>query len=190
MKEIKRCPWLNLENDLYKKYHDLEWGVPVYLDKKIFEFLVLESFQAGLSWQIILNKRENFRKAFANFDFEKVAKFGKKEIGKLLGDAGIVRNKLKIEATIQNAKKFLEVRSEFGTFSKYMWGFVGGKKIVHKLKTLKDYPEYTKEAEIFAKDLKRRGFKFLGPKVIYAHMQAVGMVNDHVLTCFRHKQLK
>lgn len=190
MKDIKRCPWLNLDNDLYKKYHDLEWGVPVFSDKKIFEFLVLESFQAGLSWQIILNKRENFKKAFANFDFERVAKFGKKEIERLLKDSGIVRNKMKIEATIQNAKRFIEIKKEFGNFSKYMWSFVGNKPIMHKLKTLKDYPEYIQEAEVFAKDLKKRGFKFLGPKVVYAHMQAVGMVNDHVLTCFRYKELK
>lgn len=189
MKEVKRCPWLNLDNELYKKYHDLEWGVPVYNDKKIFELLVLESFQAGLSWQIILNKRENFKKAFANFDFEKIAKFNKRDVERLMKDSGIVRNRLKIEATIENAKNFLKVRKEFGTFSKYMWSFVFGKRIVHKLKTLKDYPEYIKEAEIFAKDLKRRGFKFLGPKVVYAHMQASGMVNDHTVSCFRYRKV-
>jgi len=172
------------------KYHDREWGVPVTSDRRIFEFLVLESAQAGLSWLTILRKREGYRRNFANFDPKKVAKFSKKDVARLLKDASIVRNRLKVEATINNAKKFLEVQKEFGTFSKYMWSFVGSKPIDGKRKSLKDLPSFTKEAEAFSKDLKNRGFKFLGPTVIYAHMQAVGMANDHIQTCFRYKEVK
>lgn len=188
-KKRKSCGWHG-DDALMIRYHDKEWGVPVFDDKKIFEFLVLESAQAGLSWRTILHKREGYRKLFANFVPEKVAKFGLREVTKLLKDASIIRNRLKIEATINNAKKFLEVRREFGTFSKYMWRFVGGKPIQGKRKTLKDLPAITKEAEEFAKDLKNRGFKFLGPTTVYAHMQASGMVNDHLISCFRHKSLK
>ncbi len=185
-KEIKRCGWVPKGNTLYEKYHDKEWGVLVRSDKKIFEFIVLESAQAGLSWLIVLRKREGYKKAFADFDPRKVAKFGKKEVKKLLQNEGIIRNKAKIEASIQNAKIFLDIQKEFGTFSKYMWSFVKGKIIKHKIKKLSDYPKYTKEAEEFAGDLKKRGFRFFGPTVAYAHMQAVGMFNDHMIGCFKN----
>lgn len=183
----KRCPWPIEGDALYLRYHDREWGVPVRNDRKIFEFLVLEAFQAGLSWRTVLYKRENFRKAFAGFDFNKVARFTNRDRKRLLQDAGIVRNRLKIDAAIENAKRFIEVRREFGTFSAYMWSWVGGRPMDHKFRTLKDYPPFTDEAVAWAKDLKKRGFKFLGPTVVYAHMQAVGMVNDHTVDCFRHK---
>lgn len=183
------CSWPK-GDPLMTKYHDREWGVPVTSDRRIFEFLVLESAQAGLSWLTILRKREGYRRNFANFDPKKVAKFSKKDVARLLKDASIVRNRLKVEATINNAKKFLEVQKEFGTFSKYMWSFVGSKPIDGKRKSLKDLPAITKEAEAFSKDLKNRGFKFLGPTTIYAHMQAVGMANDHITSCFRYKELK
>ena len=172
------------------KYHDMEWGVPVYEDRKIFEFLVLESAQAGLSWRTILHKRSGYKKAFANFDYKKVAKFNTKDVARLIKNPDIIRNRLKIESTINNAKRFLEVQKEFRSFSNYMWSFVNGKTIDGKRKTLKDLPAVTKESEIFAKDLKIRGFKFLGPTVIYAHMQAVGMVNDHITDCYRYKEIK
>jgi DNA-3-methyladenine glycosylase I len=184
--DIKRCLWVT-HDPLYLNYHDKEWGRPVRDDKKIFEFLVLESAQAGLSWLTVLRKRKNYEKAFANFDPKKVAKFGAREVKKLLNNAGIIRNRAKIEAAINNAKKFLEIQKEFGSFSKYMWGFVKNKPIRHKIKKLGDYRPKTKEAEIWAADLKKRGFKFLGPVVIYAHMQAVGMVNDHMQGCFLYK---
>jgi DNA-3-methyladenine glycosylase I len=186
---MERCPWPVYDDPLYLAYHDREWGAPVRDDRKIFEFLALEAFQAGLSWRTILHKRENFRRAFARFDYRKVARFGARDRARLMKDAGIVRNRAKIAATIENARRFLEVRREFGTFSKYMWSWVGGKPLAHRLKTLKDYPVTTPEAEAWAKDLKRRGFKFLGPTVVYAHMQAVGMVNDHTLSCFRRRAL-
>ncbi len=182
-----RCPW-PLGDALMTEYHDKEWGVPVRDDRKIFEFLILESFQAGLSWRIILNKRENFKKAFKNFDYKKIAKFGAKDQARLMKDAGIVRNRLKIAAAIENAKQFMEVQKQFGTFSKYMWGWVKGKPIQHRFKSLKEYPAVIEEAESWAKDLKKRGFRFLGPTVVYAHMQAVGMANDHTVDCFRHKR--
>ncbi len=208
-KDIQRCAWPG-DDPLMIKYHDEEWGVPVIDDKKIFEFLVLESAQAGLSWRTILHKREGYRKLFAGFDVKKVAKFTKADVGRLMKNPAIIRNRLKIEATINNAQRFLEVsrcakgdtgssyadkksasgQKEFGTFSKYMWQFVGGKPIDGKRKSLKDIPAVTKEAEAFAKDLKIRGFKFLGATTIYAHMQAVGMVNDHVVDCFRYKEMK
>ncbi len=184
----KSCTWPN-DNPLMIEYHDREWGVPVHDDRKLFEFLVLESAQAGLSWQTILNKRENFRKAFAQFDPVKIARFTQKDAMRLLGDAGIIRNRLKITATINNARQFLEIQKEFGSFSVYMWRFVKGKPINKKRKTLKDVPAITQEAEEFSKDLKKRGFKFLGPTVCYAHMQAVGMVNDHTTDCFRYKKV-
>ena len=187
---LKRCPWLLANDPLYIAYHDKEWGVPVQNDKKLYEFLVLEVFQAGLSWRTVLHKRQNFKKSFAGFNPQKVAKFKKHDVNRLLNDVGIIRNKLKIEAAINNAKKFLEVQKEFGSFSNYQWQFIGGKPIVHKIKVLKDYPIKTKEAEVMAVDMKKRGFKFLGPTVLYAHMQAVGMVNDHAVDCFRYKQLK
>ena len=187
MNERSRCPWPVADDELYIRYHDEEWGVPVRDDRKIYEFLVLESFQAGLSWRTVLHKRKNFEKAFANFDYLKVAKFGAREVRRLMSDAGIIRNRQKILAAIENARRFIEVRKEFGTFSKYMWSWVGGKTLRHRLKTLKDYPVCIPQAEAWAKDLKQRGFKFLGPTVIYAHMQAVGMVDDHVVGCFRHR---
>ncbi len=186
---MKRCPWGTFDDPLYLRYHDKEWGLPVRSDRKIYEFLVLEAFQAGLSWRTILYKRENFRKAFAGFDFRKVARFGARDVARLMRDPGIIRNRAKIEAAIHNAKCFMKVRCEFGTFARYMWSWVGGKPIVHKLRKLEDYPPFIDEAVAWAKDLKARGFKFLGPTVVYAHMQAVGMVNDHTVHCFRHRRL-
>ena len=186
---VGACSWP--KNDpLMLRYHDKEWGKPIYSDKKIFEFLVLESAQAGLSWLTILRKRGGYRRAFAGYEPRRVARFGKRDIVRLLKNPNIIRNKLKIEATINNAKRFLEVQKEFGTFSKYMWSFVGGRPIDGKRKSLEDLPAITKESETFARDLKQRGFKFLGPTVVYAHMQAVGMVNDHIKSCFRYKELK
>ena len=172
------------------KYHDREWGKPVRSDRKIFEFLVLESAQAGLSWLAVLRKREGYRSAFANFKPRLVARFNERDVALLLKNSNIIRNRAKIEAAINNAKRFLEVRKEFGTFSKYMWGFVGDKPIDGKRKSEKNLPAITRESEAFARDLKQRGFKFLGPTIIYAHMQAVGMVNDHIQSCFRYKELK
>ncbi len=186
-KKLIRCLWVAPGDKIYEKYHDTEWGAPVHNDRKIFEFLVLESAQAGLNWRMILKKRENYKKVFANFDPQKVAKFGPREIKALLNNKGIIRNRLKVEAAVNNAKMFLEVQKEFGSFSKYMWDFVHGKPIRHKIKNLSGYPAKIKEAEIWAADLKKRGFKFLGPKICYAHMQAVGMVNDHMINCFRAK---
>lgn len=185
----KRCPWVALGNPLYRRYHDREWGVPVRRDRKIYEFLVLEVFQAGLSWRTVLHKRENFRRAFAEFEPARVARFGARDRARLVRDAGIIRNRAKIDAAIVNAQRFLDVSAEFGSFSRYMWAQVGGRPIVHRLRTLRDYPATTDEAIAWAADLKRRGFRFLGPTVIYAHMQAVGMVNDHVVSCFRYRQV-
>lgn len=186
-KNKQRCLWVKAGDSLYEDYHDQEWGVPVKADKKIFEFLVLESAQAGLSWLTVLRKRQGYRKAFANFDPQKIAKFNKRDVIRLLNNSEIIRNRLKIEAAINNAKRFLEIQKEFGSFSKYAWGFVNNKPIKHKIKKLGDYPTVIKEAENFAKDLKSRGFKFLGPTIIYAHMQATGMVNDHMVGCFKYK---
>jgi len=187
-KQPLRCPWPVFDDPLYLEYHDAEWGVPVHDDRKIFEFLVLEAFQAGLSWRTVLHKRENFRQAFVGFDFRKVARFMPRDVARLVNNEGIIRNQAKIEATINNANRFLEVREEFGTFAKYMWSWVGGKPIIHRMRTLKDYKPYTPEAIAWADDLKQRGFKFLGATVIYAHMQAVGMVNDHTVDCFRYAE--
>jgi DNA-3-methyladenine glycosylase I len=189
MKTVKRCPWPT-DIPLMIRYHDNEWGVPVHNDKKLFEFLILEGFQAGLSWRTILNKRENFRKAFDNFDFNKVAEYDKRKINSLLKDEGIIRNKLKIEGAIANAKAFLQVRKEFGTFDKYVWSFVNGKPLQNKFKSLKDIPARTKLSDKISEDLKKREFKFVGSTIIYAHMQATGMVNDHLISCFRHKELQ
>ncbi len=180
----QRCPWVPLNDTLYVKYHDQEWGKPVYDDKKIFEFLTLEIFQAGLSWRTVLYKRENFRKAFDNFDPKKISKYNEKKIEKLLSDAGIIRNKLKIFATINNATEFLKVQKEFGTFSNYMWSWVGNKPVIHKIQKISDYVTYDETAVKWAKDLKKRNFKFLGPTVLYAQMQATGMINDHSEDCF------
>lgn len=177
-----RCGWCE-KDDLYRNYHDEEWGKPVYDDDKIFEFLILESFQAGLSWYTILSKRENFRKAFDHFNYKKIAGYSDKKVEELMQDSGIIRNRLKILATITNAQKFQEIQKEFGSFSKYIWGFVDGKPIDNKPKTLKDVPATTEISDTIAKDLKKRGFKFMGSTVVYAHMQATGMVNDHVENC-------
>lgn len=177
-----RCGWCE-KDDLYRNYHDEEWGKPVYDDDKIFEFLILESFQAGLSWYTILSKRENFRKAFDHFNYKKIAGYSDKKVEELMQDSGIIRNRLKILATITNAQKFQEIQKEFGSFSKYIWGFVDGKPIDNKPKTLKDVPATTEISDAIAKDLKKRGFKFMGSTVVYAHMQATGMVNDHVENC-------
>ena len=184
-----RCPWPS-DDKLMIKYHDKEWGVTLHIDKKLFEFLILEGFQAGLSWKTILHKRENFRKALDNFDFNKIAKYDQKKINSLLIDAGIIRNKLKIEGAITNAKAFLKVRKEFGTFNKYIWRFVNGKPVQNKFKSLKQLPAKTKLSDKISDDLKKRGFKFVGSTIVYAHMQATGMVNDHVVGCFRYRELR
>ncbi|TAK04934.1 DNA-3-methyladenine glycosylase I [Patescibacteria group bacterium] len=180
-----RCPW-PATDPLMIAYHDTEWGVPVHDGQKIYEFLVLETFQAGLSWRTVLHKRENFRKAFHGFDVAKVARMDARATQSLLGDAGIIRNRQKIAAAVNNAQRFLEVQKEFGTFSKYMWTWVGGKAVRHAFKTPGECPVTTDEAVVWSKDLKKRGFSFLGPTVVYAHMQAVGMVNDHLVSCFRY----
>ena len=183
MKEIIRCAWCG-KDELYQKYHDEEWGKPVYDDKTIFEFLVLESFQAGLSWITILRKRENFRMAFDDFDYQKIANYSDNQLEELMQNAGIIRNRLKIFATRNNAQKFMEVQKEFGSFSKYIWGFVNHEPIINRPKTLKEVPATTEISDALAKDLKKRGFKFMGSTVVYAHMQATGMVNDHVEDCW------
>lgn len=183
MKNKIRCAWCE-KDDLYRNYHDNEWGKPVYDDQVLFEFLILETFQAGLSWYTILKKRENFRKAFASFDYKKVALFTEKKIQELLLDAGIIRNQLKIRAAVANAIAFMKVQEEFGTFSKYIWNFTDGKPIDNNPKTLKDLPASTPLSDAISKDLKKRGFKFVGTTVVYAHMQATGMVNDHVESCW------
>jgi DNA-3-methyladenine glycosylase I len=185
--EIGRCPWA--KTDLYVQYHDTEWGVPIHDDGLLFEFLILEGAQAGLSWETILNKRANYRVAFDQFDPALVAKYDQKRRESLLSDAGIVRNRLKIEASIQNAKMFLAVQAEFSTFDKYIWGFVGNEPKQNARKSLKEVPAKTPESDAMSKDLKRRGFKFVGSTICYAFMQAVGMVNDHVVDCFRYKEL-
>ena len=188
MKQKTRCPWPS-DDSLMIKYHDKEWGVPLHNDKKLFEFLILEGFQAGLSWRTVLHKRENFRKAFDNFDYNKVAKYDKRKVNSLLKDAGIIRNKLKIDGAITNAKAFLLVRKEFGTFNKYIWNFVNGKPIQNKFKSLKELPAKTKLSDTISDDLRKRGFKFVGSTIVYAHMQATGMVNDHVVSCYRYGEL-
>lgn len=171
------------------RYHDREWGVPVHDDRKLFEFILLEGAQAGLSWITILRKRENYRKAFAGFDPRKVARFSSREIQRLMKNEGIVRNRLKIEAAVSNARAFLAVQKEFGSFDRYIWQFVGGKPKVNRRRTIKDIPARTPESDAMSADLKRRGFKFVGTTICYAHMQATGMVNDHVVSCFRHREL-
>jgi len=188
-KNITRCPWLDLTKPDYIKYHDEEWGAPVHDDRIIFEFLTLEGAQAGLSWYTVLRKREAYRKAFSEFDPAKVARYGKRQLKSLLNNPGIIRNLQKIEAAINNAMRFLEVQQEFGSFDAYIWRFVGGKPIVHKLRKLKDYPAMSPESDALSMDLKQRGFKFVGSTICYAHMQATGMVNDHVLDCFRRRQI-
>ncbi len=182
------CPW-RAGDPLMIRYHDEEWGAPVHDEGKLFEFLILEGFQAGLSWLTILRKRENFRSAFDGFDFNKIAKYGKRKINALLKDEGIIRNRLKIEGAVANARAFLQVREEFGTFDRYIWGFVEGKPIQNHFKSLAELPARTELSDLISKDLKKRGFKFVGSTIVYAHMQATGMVNDHVVGCFRHKAL-
>jgi DNA-3-methyladenine glycosylase I len=189
LKNISRCPWLDLTKPDYIKYHDEEWGVPVHDDHIIFEFLTLEGAQAGLSWYTVLRKREAYRKAFSEFAPAKVARYGKRQLKSLLNNPGIIRNLQKIEAAINNAKRFLEVQQEFGSFDAYIWRFVGGKPIVHKLRKLKDYPATSPESDALSMDLKQRGFKFVGSTICYAHMQATGMINDHVVDCFRRPQI-
>jgi DNA-3-methyladenine glycosylase I len=183
----KRCQWAAKGNDLYIAYHDQEWGVPVHDERTHFEFLILEGAQAGLSWSTILNKREAYGKAFAGFDPKKVARFTDAKLAKLLDNPGIVRNRLKIASAVRNARAFLDIQKEFGSFDAYVWPFVGGKPIVYRRRTMKDVPATSKESDAFSKDLKKRGFNFVGSTILYAHMQAVGMVNDHVVSCFRYK---
>lgn len=184
----KRCPWC--EGDaLYEQYHDKEWGVLIFDDLKLFEFLTLETFQAGLSWITILRKREHFRKAFDQFDYEKVARYGDEKINTLLNNQSIIRNKQKIKAAVNNAQRFIGIRQEHGTFSQYIWDFVGGKPLQNSFKTLEEIPAKTALSERISKDLKQNGFQFVGPTVVYAHMQATGMVNDHLVGCFRYQEL-
>ena len=189
MKPENRCAWCG-DDPLYIKYHDEEWGVPVYDDRKLFEFLILESFQAGLSWITILKKRENFRKVFDDFDYRKIAFYDDKKFERLLNDKGIIRNKLKIKAAISNARAFMQVQDEFGSFSDYIWGFVNHKPVINHWRSLSEVPAKTPLSDTLSKDLKKRGFKFVGSTIVYAHMQATGMVNDHVTGCFRHKEVQ
>lgn len=186
--EKHRCAWC-LGDPLYEAYHDLEWGVPLREDASLFEFLILETFQAGLSWITILRKRENFRKALDGFDYKKIAGYRPEKIALLLQDTGIIRNRLKINATITNARAFMEIQREFGTFSTYIWGFVDGRPIKNSLASSKHAPAHTPLSDAISKDLKKRGFKFVGSTVIYAHMQATGMVNDHEVDCFRYDEI-
>lgn len=188
MDKKHRCGWCE-GDDLYEAYHDNEWGVPIYDDDTLFEFLILETFQAGLSWITVLRKRENFRKAFDNFDYKKIANYDQNKIDSLLQDAGIIRNKLKVNATISNAQAFIKTQNEFGSFSKYIWDFVDGKPIKNNLSNYKNAPANTPLSDLISKDLKKRGFKFAGSTVVYAHMQATGMVNDHEISCFRYDEV-
>lgn len=185
---INRCGWA--KNDLAIHYHDTEWGVPLHDERSLFEFLILEGAQAGLSWDTILKKRENYRKAFDNFNVKKVAKYGDEKIAELLSNEGIIRNRLKIHSAIRNANAFIAVQKEFGTFDKYIWGFVGGKPIVNKRKELSDIPATSDVSDAISKDLKKRGFNFVGSTIIYAHMQTTGMVNDHLVSCFRYLEVR
>lgn len=188
--KLRRCPWASEKSGpVYVKYHDEEWGVPVHDDINHFEFLVLDGAQAGLSWSTILNKRDNYRKAFAGFDPVKVARFDRRKIERLLRDPGIVRNRLKIEAAVKNARAVLKVQEEFGSFDRYIWQFVGGRTKTNRWKTLKKIPAETKESRAMSKDLKARGFSFVGPTICYAYMQAAGLVNDHLVSCFRHREV-
>lgn len=188
-KEVGRCPWSMGGNELYHQYHDEEWGVPVYDDRKQFEFLTLESAQAGLSWSTILNKREGYRRAFADFDPVQVARFTEKRIEKILTDPGIVRNRLKVKSAVTNAQLFLKVQEEFDGFARYLWRFVDGRPIQNKWEAHKQVPATSPESDAASKDLKKRGFKFVGSTIIYAHMQATGLVNDHLVSCFRYAEV-
>lgn len=192
MKEIsspRRCPWVDTGKPDYVDYHDREWGVPVHDDRLLFEFLVLEGAQAGLSWYTVLRKRENYRIAFDNFDPEKVARYDERKVGELMENPGIIRNRAKILAAVGNAARFLEIREEFGSFDAYMWSFVSGRPIVNEIRELGDYPATSRESDEMSKALRSRGFKFVGSTICYAHMQATGMVNDHSLDCFRRKEI-
>jgi DNA-3-methyladenine glycosylase I len=189
-KKVTRCHWAENGNPLYLAYHDEEWGAPQHDDRVLFEFLILEGAQAGLSWSTILNKRENYRKVFSNFDARKVARYDKTRIATLLKDPGIVRNRLKVESAVTNGRAYLEVQKEFGTFDAYIWQFVGGKPIQNSWKAMRQVPACTSESEAMSKDLKHRGFKFVGNTIMYAFMQATGMVNDHTVNCFRWKQIE
>ncbi|MFA6401546.1 MAG: DNA-3-methyladenine glycosylase I [Salinivirgaceae bacterium] len=189
MTQITRCNWAANQPDIYTTYHDEEWGVPVFDDKKLFEFLVLEGAQAGLSWLTILKRREGYRKAFAGFDVNKVAQFNALKVEELMQDTGIIRNRLKIVSTIKNAQVFIAIQQEFGSFSNYIWGFTGGKTIQNSFKSSKELPAKTELSDRISKDLKKRGMKFVGSTIIYAHMQATGMVNDHQCDCFRYAEL-
>ncbi|WP_152618866.1 DNA-3-methyladenine glycosylase I [Parachlamydia acanthamoebae] len=184
-----RCQWVTEGQALYENYHDTEWGVPVHDDYKHFEFLILEGAQAGLSWITILKRREGYRKAFANFDPKKVAAFGEDKIAALMLDEGIIRNKLKIQSAVTNAKLFLDIQKEFGSFDAYVWQFVGGSPLQNRRTSIRDVPAETPESQALSRDLRKRGFKFVGPTVMYAHMQATGLVNDHTIDCFRYSQL-
>ena len=184
-----RCPWSHGGNELYVHYHDTEWGVPAWDDRTQFEFLILEGAQAGLSWSTILNKREGYREAFAGFDPERIARFGKRDVARLLKNPAIVRNRLKVESAISNARAFLEFEDKQGGFAAHLWSFVGGKPIQNKFGEHKQVPAVSPESDAISKDLKKRGFRFVGSTIIYAHMQATGMVNDHLTTCFRHREL-
>jgi DNA-3-methyladenine glycosylase I len=186
----KRCGWVNAGDALMLDYHDREWGVPVHDDRKHFEFLVLEAAQAGLSWAIVLRKREGYRRAFSEFDPQKVARYTDKRIDKLMLDPSIIRNRMKIEAAVRNAREFLAIQDEFGSFDSYCWRFVDGRPRLNRWKTTKDIPATSPESDAFSRDLKKRGFSFVGSTVIYAHMQAVGMVNDHLVDCFRYREVR
>ena len=186
---VKRCPWVDPTKPDYMEYHDKEWGVPVHDDRLLFEFLVLEAFQAGLSWYTILKRRDNFRLAFDRFDPEKIARYDEDKIGKLLADPGIIRNRAKVAATVNNARKFLEIRDRHGSFDAYIWNFIENKPIVNEIRKLEDYRPKSPESEAISKDLLKRGFSFVGPTIIYAHMQATGMVNDHSIDCFRRQEI-
>lgn len=186
----KRCAWVKQNNEFYVRYHDVEWCVPTQNDRKLFEFIILETAQAGLSWEIILNKRAGYKKAFKNFDPVKVAAMTKRDVTQLLKNPAIIRNRLKIEAAITNAKAFIAIQAEFGSFSNYMWSWTKGKPIINAWKNISELPASTNLSKSMAKDLKNRGFKFLGPTIWYSHMQAVGMVNDHTIDCFRYKEIK
>lgn len=184
-----RCPWVDLSKPDYVAYHDEEWGVPIHDDQRLFEFLTLEAAQAGLSWYTVLRKRENYRRAFAGFLPEKVARFGDRKVESLLADPGIIRNRQKVLAAINNARMFLKVQEEFGSFDAYVWRFVDGRPITNTLREEKDYRATSKESDALSRDLKGRGFKFVGSTIVYAHMQATGMVNDHIVSCFRRKEI-
>ena len=184
-----RCGWVPENDKLYLKYHDTEWGVPIHNDKKLFEMLLLEGFQAGLSWLTILKKRKNFQNAFSGFDFTTIAHYGKRDISRLMKDEGIIRNKLKIESSIKNARVYIEIRKEYGTFNRYVWGFVNGKTITNNYKSWKEIPAKTELSDVISKDLKKRGMNFVGSTIIYAFLQSIGIVNDHEVDCFRYSEI-